>query len=199
MCKKYGTRKEANQDTVITVTSNRCSSVTGFGAVGFGPHYILKLLPIQVVFSTTTTSTERCHWMPKKNLVIIPEFTFLVFTSSFGRAPGTAPQQAEFSTTEMWLISPSMLGCPEVLRIHFGSSTQHALTSSQAPHFVHNPSSSPVTRAALLEQLSSQQFQESECVYMDLFKLTWGCSEDVELIQIFKHEWSQQLTNMLYL
>lgn len=66
MCKKYGTRKEANQDTVITVTSNRCSSVTGFGAVGFGPHYILKLLPIQVVFSTTTTSTERCHWMPKK-------------------------------------------------------------------------------------------------------------------------------------
>lgn len=61
MCKKYGTRKEANQDTVIIVTSNRCSSVTGFGAVGFGPHYILKLLPIQVVFSTTTTSTERCQ------------------------------------------------------------------------------------------------------------------------------------------
>lgn len=89
-----------------------------------GPHCISKLLlyKLFLVPQQVLKDVTGCQ----KNLVMIPEFTFLVFSLSFGRAAGTAPQQSEFSTTEM------MLGCPEVLRIHFGSSTQVAATSSQS-------------------------------------------------------------------
>lgn len=81
--------------------------------------------------------------------------------------------------------------------------TARFVTSSRAPNCVHNPSSSPVTRAGHLEQLSSQQseFQEQSLNVLAWIYSSWlvACSEDVELIQIFKHEWSKQLMNVLCL
>lgn len=91
--KKNGIRKEANQDKVIIMTSNRCRTVTGFG----GDHRWTSL-HIKVTSYSTRVLVPQLQVLKDvtewpKNLVIIPQFTFLVFTLNFVRAPGSAPQQ----------------------------------------------------------------------------------------------------------